>query len=264
MQLINKNDQKHGIFNKKQIEFLTNYPRYKKGSIQSKLGRINFVDACTLINGHNQIFRDRIYDFKTSSDEPCIIDCGANIGLASIFFKLIYPSAKIVAIEPDPEIFQHLEMNLKGLGISDNVSTINSAAWINSKSIEFDVEGGYSGQIRKYGHQNVINTIRVPAVKLKNIITSFPKIDMLKIDIEGAEIDVLEDSETNLSHVDHIFIEYHSHKDDPQRLGRILNILKENSFRYHIKEAYTTKRPFVDRETLLGMDLQLDIFGYKS
>jgi FkbM family methyltransferase len=60
---------------------------------------------------------------ESSGRKPLIVDAGANIGAASIFFAAKMPSARIVAIEPDRENFQLLYRNVEGLG----VETVNAA-----------------------------------------------------------------------------------------------------------------------------------------
>jgi hypothetical protein len=49
-----------------------------------------------------------------------------------------------------------------------------------------------------------------------------------------------------------------------QNLHDILKIVQDAGFKYHIKEAYTTKYPFIERKLNFGMDLQLNIFCYKN
>ena len=85
----------------------------------------------------------------------------------------------------------------------------------------------------------------------------------MKIDIEGAENQVVIDCEGVLNIIDYLFIEWHSNLSDPQMLGEILNLLKKEGFRYHIKEAFTARSPFVEIEEMCGMDLQLNIFAIR-
>ena len=239
-------------------------PRYSKSEIQTSKGLLKFIDSCTLIEGSREIFEDEVYRFISTSNNPFIIDCGANIGIASIYFKHLYPNARLLSFEPDPDAFSCLTHNIKSLANDENVTAEQAAVWIHSEGVSFDVEGGFSGQISNHGHGSVKETILVPSIRLKDVIISNSVIDLLKIDIEGAELEVIEDIADVLGHINHIFIEYHSHEKEPQKLDRILKILSDNSFRYHITDAYTRSNPFVSRETMLGMDLQLNIFGYRS
>ena len=103
----------------------------------------------------------------------------------------------------------------------------------------------------------------MPSASLRETISNFVHVDFVKVDIEGAENQAILDCEGVLNIIDYIFIEWHSISSNPQMLGEILNLLKKEGFRYHIKEAFTAKSPFVEVEEMCGMDLQLNIFAFK-
>ena len=67
----------------------------------------------------NEIFNDEIYSIDHVQKAPLIIDCGANIGLSLIYFKLIRPQSKIIAFEPDIESFKTLKRNVSLHGFLD-------------------------------------------------------------------------------------------------------------------------------------------------
>ncbi|WP_276373584.1 FkbM family methyltransferase [Chryseolinea sp. H1M3-3] len=244
---------------KDEIQRLSKIPRYTPGASHLFGVEFSFVDATTLIGGYAEIIRKQVYEFKSSRPDPLIIDCGANIGLSIYYFKMLYPQAKIKAFEPDPVIFKTLEKNIKTLEFM-GVELHQEAIWKDNGTLEFQIEGGFSGRIPKEGDTE--NLIRVPCRRLKDLLKE--SIDFLKIDIEGAEFEVLTDIRGDLSCVQNIFIEYHSHIKERQTLGEILEVLQQAGFRYHIQEAYAHKKPFVERDTMLGMDLQLNIFGYRD
>jgi hypothetical protein len=235
-------------------------PRYVKSRTTFLNKEIEFVDSTTYIYGINEIFKTNIYKFNASSNEPLIIDCGANIGLSVIYFKQLYPHAIIKAFEPDPKIFNTLTFNVNSFGFKE-VELFQKAIWKQNETLQFKQEGGFSGRIPMANDEH--NIIEVEAISLQEIIAN-KKIDFLKIDIEGAEYEVLKSCKDNLQNVEHIFIEYHSHQDEKQTLHEILEILTNQGFRYHILEAFTRKKPFIDNETMLGMDLQLNIFGTRK
>ena len=88
-------------------------------------------------------------------------------------------------------------------------------------------------------------------------------VDLLKIDIEGAEYEVLKDCEDTLDNVENIFIEYHSWNNSPQKLSEILAILEKNNFRYYISSICGRSHPFINTGLDQNMDLQLNIFGVR-
>lgn len=242
----------------KELNKLRLLPRYQPTTTNLLGTEIEIVDACTFLGGYHEIIEGKIYEFKASSEKPLIIDCGANIGLSVFFFKTLYPSSRIIAFEADPIIFNTLVKNVSNLGLTD-VEIHNEAIWTDETYISFCREGAYSGRIPKPGDRD--SMIEVKTTRLRDILNQ--KIDFLKLDIEGAETEVIRDCEDRLTNVEHIFLEYHSHMQEKQTLHEILSIMQKAGFRYHILEAFSSQHPFMKRELMLGMDLQLNIFGYR-
>ncbi|MDB5150051.1 MAG: FkbM family methyltransferase [Mucilaginibacter sp.] len=220
---------------------------------------LKIVDSVTFLNSYNEIFIDEIYKFipKTTS---VIIDCGANIGLASLYFKMYFPAAKVIAYEPDPEIFNTMQYNMLQFGFND-VVCFNEAISNKDGTTNFEVEGGHSGMITQ--NKNASNVIQVKTVRLKTILENYENITFLKIDIEGHERSVFKDIADQLSKVDYLFLEYHSFTDDSQNLDEILSIISKAGMRYYIKEAYNKTFPFINREIFLKMDMLINIFCYR-
>lgn len=79
------------------------------------------------------------YYFETSKANPVILDCGANIGLATLFFKWMYPHSEIHAFEPDGVTFELLKRNVEANNLHDvhlyNVALFNSSGRLTSMSI---------------------------------------------------------------------------------------------------------------------------------
>lgn len=132
---------------------------------------------------HNQ------YSFNYPVKAKIVIDGGANIGLASIAFKSIFPGATIVAIEPDKENFIQLNKNLHHYS---DIKTINKGLW-NKKSI-VQVTDKYNigkwGMVTEEIETETADSIET--VTIDEIIESYniDEIDILKLDIETAEREV--------------------------------------------------------------------------
>ena len=215
-------------------------------------------DAPSFLWQFKEIFVDEQYNFETTRKNPIIIDCGSNIGISLLYFSQKYPSAKILGFEADKDIADICIKNLQRNKIT-NVEVINKAVWTNNGEIEFSPECADGGTI-----YSTNNLIKVRTIKLREILYNETIIDMLKIDIEGAEYDVLMDCCNSLDIVNNIFIEYHSWSYLEQKLSKILNILEQNKFRYYVEGVGKRKQPFINHKEDLGMDLQLNIFGYKN
>src|SRR5262245_55665784 len=71
--------------------------RYRSFSTDLLGVPITAVDSGSFVNTYAEIFQRELYRFHTDSAGPKILDCGANIGLAVIYFKRLYPHARITA-----------------------------------------------------------------------------------------------------------------------------------------------------------------------
>ncbi len=238
---------------------LKNSTRYIKGTSSLLKTPLEYVDANTCYYGYLDIFEKEPYKFVADNETPYIIDCGANIGLSVIYFSRLYPGSTIVAFEPDPDIFSVLKKNTENFKLS-NVSLHEAAVWTSNGSLDFQIEGGMSGRIPKA--EDKINIRKVTSMRLRDFLNK--PVDFLKMDIEGAEYEVIKDCADLLYQVKNLFIEYHSHSSEEQKLDEILRILTTNNFRYHIHEAYTVRSPFINKGNMLGMDLQLNIYAWKN
>ena len=235
--------------------------KFKKTSSKLFGEKINMVDSSTYLSLVNEIFIDEIYKFNSKNDENVIIDCGANIGLATIYFKLRFPNSKIIAFEPDPNIFDVLNANIKSFNFS-NIDLHNSAISNIEGFVNFEMNGALSGMISNSALNS--NTVSVKSVRLKDLLAKYNQIEFLKIDIEGHEDYVMEDIKEELIKVNYLFLEYHSFIERPQILDKILRIISEANLRYYIKESEFKKDPFISRSIFLNMDTVLNIFCYRD
>lgn len=248
----------------RQFVFLTIFygdnKRYSRKKISFLKYSFDVPDPMSFIWQFKEIFVDGYYDFKTEKNKPVIYDCGANIGTSCLFFKTIYPNAVIKAFEADPQIASILESNLKRNKIED-VEVINKAVWINTEGINISPEGSDAASIYTEGKK-----ISVESVRLRDLLAKETSVDMLKIDIEGAEMEVILDCAEVLSKAENIFIEYHSFVKYPQNLQDILGILTKNNFRYSIISILNRRQPFINKgsKNNQDMDMQVNIFAYKA
>ncbi len=244
-----------------EIRRLNSLPRYQKGTTDLLGFTLEYVDACTLLSSYNEIFTKEIYKFlPDKKSELTILDCGANIGLATIYFKQMFPQAKVFSFEPDPSIYFALQNNINNFKLTD-VKTYNAAVSNKEGEIYFKLEGGHSGMIVNSIEKE--NVVSVKCYRLKSFLEKFDHITFLKIDIEGHETDVIPDIYDQLSKIDFLFIEYHSFINKDQNLGDLLNTIKSAGLRYYIQESYNKNDPFINREIFLNMDFLANIFCYR-
>lgn len=255
----------NSIKNKKKWEF---YRLYLKGGwgkryiMKQDFKFLNYIfdvpDMPSFIWQFKDIYVNEMYRFKPIAKIPIIIDCGANIGTSLLYFSENYPNAKIIGFEADEVISKICESNIARNGCF-NAKVISKAVWIDEQGIEFSIEGADGGSIM--GQKE--NARKVESIRLKDILDTYESIDLLKMDIEGAEHEVLLDCENSLTHVQNLFIEYHSWNNSVQKLSEIIRVLEKNGFRYYIEGASNRKHPFINHGREFNMDLQLNIFGVK-
>ncbi len=189
---------KLNIFNKKQkIEF--RLPEY----MQKITLRKNSSD----IKVFYQIIYNEEYNFIMQNDPKVILDLGSNIGLSAIYFAKKYPQSKIIAVEPEKENFAMCLHNTKSY---KNINCINAAIWHNNESLKID-----DNNIGEWGFS--VSSSENKNKELKGIIINeickkyeLNKIDLLKIDIEGAEKELFDKGDLEwLNIVETIVIELH-------------------------------------------------------
>lgn len=159
----------------------------------------------------SQCFIHGEYNSLTSMDPNWIIDCGGYIGLSSVWFLNKFPNARVVIIEPDPENFAVLKANVSPY--KDRVIAINAAIW-NTKTM-LVLEKGVFGDKKDWSNQTKpsdgTTAPSVPTVTIGELINahSIPQVDILKIDIERAEIPLFSGDASWLSSIKNIAIELH-------------------------------------------------------
>lgn len=155
-----------------------------------------------------EIFCSRSYEINYGLMPEVIIDCGANVGYASVFFKTKYPEATIIAIEPELSNFKMLQQNTKQC---QNVHLLNCGVWNRATNLEIvdTGEGNWAFETKEVEYENEKT---VKAISINDIMERFnlQKIDILKIDIEGAEKEMFEKNFENwLPFTNIIIIEFH-------------------------------------------------------
>jgi len=126
-----------------------------------------------------------------------VIDVGAHIGYHSLnMVKCVGKSGKVFSFEPEPENFSILKKNVE-VNQYNNVITENKAVGSNNNKIILYTSQTHSGTHRIYPSKSCQNQIEIECVKLDDYFKKnnfLDKIKLLKIDVEGAELNVLEGS----------------------------------------------------------------------
>ena len=137
------------------------------------------------------IFLDEDYSVEGLPVPKTILDVGANIGLAALYFRACYPDAQIIAVEPDPTTFFKLTRNVGGDG---RVLLVNAAASDHDGEVVLFQPAAYSIASSVKRSEGAASEVRVRATTLDALCDEMrlSRIDMLKLDVEGAEVEALE------------------------------------------------------------------------
>lgn len=155
-------------------------------------------------------FVEKEYQNIRCSDPKIIIDAGANIGTSSIYFAEKFPHAKILAVEPENGNF---DMLVRNVGKYENVVPIKAAIWGSiEKRVIQNRDTGHWGYTVSDSQDAVASTGQeIDCITITGLMDEYEieKIDLLKMDIEGGEKDVLENSADWINSVDIMTVELH-------------------------------------------------------
>lgn len=225
------------------LKLFKNRQRFKIRTSKILSYQIQYTDQLSLYLEFKDIFKNKIYHFNSQKPNPVIIDAGSCIGMSIMYFKHVYPGARIIGFEPDKEIFEILQNNIKKNNLS-NIELINSALSSNEGELIFYPDGTDGGSLT---FKNNKEPTKVKAVKLSKYINE--PVDFLKMNIEGAELEVLTEISEKLHYISEMVIEYHSFDNFNQNLHKILDLLNQNDFMYLIND-FDGQTPFnLERNT---------------
>lgn len=216
--------------------------------------KISGNDAPSFLYQYEEIFVNRSFDTDFGRKDPLIFCCGVNIGLEIFFFKKKYPGCRIVAFEADPGIAAVLKKNV----VQNNLQLVEIhavAVWTENGEINFEPDGALGGKTGA-------GKTKVPCERLAFCLNMQEKIDLLIMDIEGAELPVLLDCKEQLLKVENLFVEWHGKTGEEQNLGELLELLNSCGFRYRLNNKLPVA-PFINRVVENGFDSMVEIYAQR-
>ena len=136
----------------------------------------------------------------------CFLDIGANIGVTAQMVRMIHPDANIFCLEPSPKAYFYLQKN------SDKrMQLFNVAAGNKSGEVDFfeaDYLAGSSINLMAAGVSSSRKTIKVPLTTIDKLVANqfIENIKLVKVDVEGFELDVLNGSKETIKKFDPVFV----------------------------------------------------------
>jgi FkbM family methyltransferase len=216
------------------------------------------ADAHLFLAIYHAFFGENTYKFVAKRVDPLIIDGGANEGITVRYWKSILPDARIIAFEPDPDCFRLLSENCVDL---NNIELHSAGLWKESGTMSFKPVGGLGGHLSCCCPREDLVDIKVEMLRLRDFLVE--PVDFLKLDIEGAEIEVLQDCADRLHLVDKMYLEYHSFIQREQKLATLFSVLEKAGFRIHAHTELPAVQPYLLRPVVNNKDLRLNVFCFR-
>ena len=232
---------------KTQLRLAAGRVRHEQGLVRVNVDRFDVAgfSVASLAYLHREIFVELQYYFSTDRPDPFIVDGGSNIGMSVLFFKALYPGARVLAFEPAQRAHDLLVRNVEANGLRD-VEVHRAALGREDGEVPFFEDRDDPATFRMSTRSERLpgTASPVPQRRLSQLLRE--EVDLLKLDIEGSEDDVLAelvDSQA-VSRIRQLVVEYH-HQLDPTRdfLGAFLECLRQQGFGYQV----SAKGPVANR-----------------
>jgi FkbM family methyltransferase len=227
----------------RQLAGLAHPSRLQRAGRTQILGRdVRYLHFGDLVFGFEEMFVEQQYAFHANTAAPRILDCGSNVGMSVLFFKLLYPAARITAFEPAPDAVRVLRDNVAGL---EDVTVEQKALSAEPGELEFfafpgEAASPRSGTLRQEGAER---TATVASTPLSPYVDG--DVDLLKLDVEGRELEVLRElaAAGKLAQIARMVIEVHHSPDyTEQSVPGILALLEEHGFDYRVRAPLDSDR----------------------
>ena len=172
---------------------------------QSK-GKVFIRPKTTDPHAFRQVFIHGDYDFPINFKPKTIVDAGAHVGYASVYFLHRFPTAKIFAIEPEKANAEIYKSNLMNY---ENVTLFQGALWGSSTTLNIKNPEANTWSFRMQESSPTSKTEGINSITIQDILEQIDFIDILKLDIEGAEYNLFNCETPWLDKVKMLVIELH-------------------------------------------------------
>ena len=213
--------------------------------------KYNYKVYCPLTEddyNHMTIREDDIIENFQPKSEGIVVDVGAHYGRYTLIAaKRIGPKGKVIAIEADPKNFDMLNKNIK-LNKLEHIITLNYAASSNKSKVKLSIPEKKSGHTIYSSiissRASTVKFIEVNANTLDNLLhengISIEEVNWIKIDVEGAELEVLKGATSVLSKSKEIalLIEIHNIEDGKNLYQPIMDLLNNYNFKKEFEKIY--------------------------
>jgi len=149
-----------------------------------------------------KFLRDTAARWIAEGATPLIVDAGANVGYSSLYFADLFPGARVVAVEPDPSTFDILQRHVAS---TPAIEAVHAALWSHERGLQLQ-----KSEVGSWGNA-VSEGSGTPSRRLDTLVAGVPNARPLivKLDIEGAEREVVESCPDVFARTKCIMVEPH-------------------------------------------------------
>jgi FkbM family methyltransferase len=168
-------------------------------------------------------------DYGVVPDDATILDIGASTGVFAVYAAASAPRSRVISFEPMPSAFALLERNVALNGFGERVQVHHAAVAAETGEIELFVDGLLFPSLVKEG----TSSVRVPSISLADVLERHAPdgVDLLKLDIEGAEYDVLYGAAPEtLARIAEIRMEAHDLDEDQRSVAALRRFFAASGF----------------------------------
>lgn len=163
------------------------------------------------------------YNKHFKNDSLFIIDAGANVAYASLYFASKYKNCNIVSIEPEPSNFNIVTQNINNNNLSKVITPINKALWYCNTTLELFTDNKQEWSFSVNEIQNASSQNKTETTTINNLLKENNKtiINILKIDIEGAEFEIFLDENRHkdfIVNTELVAMEIHDRKEKYEKI----------------------------------------------
>jgi FkbM family methyltransferase len=184
-----------------------------------------------------EVFEELEYDIDIKNDAPIIFDCGAHIGVASLFFIQKYPHSRIIAFEPNPSSVVYYKKNLEKFFHTQQVQ-LHQVALGKQNSFSSLHVTSKPGSLLASAHF-VYHGPQVPihCKKLSEFLNDYDVVDLVKLDIEGAEWDVIDEliESKGLGKINQLIVEFHETKNESGKVDAYIQKMTKCGFIFNVR-----------------------------
>ena len=198
----------------------------------------------------DQIVVKDCYQFRKLKIPPeVVVDIGANCGVFSMLARMLYPKARVISVEPCPETFRMLEENLRFFGCELYNIALSKSKCV---TIKHGADSGSNSTVDVGGHASG-DGLQIPGMTLADMFSRWsinPQQGLVavKVDCEGAERTIIEDSKSNDCLMQCCWAGFELHYCDGRGVSKWANALPRSTAEEWVKQVRTQFRGNVDYE----------------